>query len=105
MSPYKNPEDQKAYMASYRKKKGNTGSTAKKRLELKEVDYTSTDLKQIITAALYELVDTPMDPAQRSRCLAQLVGAAIKLQMVDDMEQRMVEIENRLGITAAPVLR
>jgi hypothetical protein len=99
--PYKNPADQKAYQAAYNKKRRSTAPSAKKKLKLKGVPIsTADDLKNIISAAIYELVNTPMEPAQRGRTLAQLVTVAIRLQEVCDLELRMTEVENRLGLTA-----
>jgi hypothetical protein len=95
--PYKNPEDQAAYMAAYRKKKGKAASTAKKKLELKGVAInTAEDLKKIVAASLYELVDTPMEPGQRGRCIAQLIGAAVKLLEVGSIEERLTKLETKM---------
>ena len=102
MSPYKDPDAARDYQKNYqRKRRASSKVGLTKKLELKGVPInTSQDLQNIISAALHEVVETPMEAAQRSRCIAQLCTVAIRLQEVGDLEQRMLEVEKHLGIMA-----
>ncbi len=93
---YKDPEKQKAAQRASAKRRRERASPPKKKLELKGVNInTVDDLKNIVSASLFELVDTPMEPGQRGRCIAQLVGCAIKLLEVGDLTARIEALEAR----------
>ena len=96
MSPYKDADKQKEYQRNYRReRRSKVGYT--KKLELKGVNInTAEDLKKIVAASLFELVDTPMEPGPRGRCIAQLIGAAVKLLEVGSIEDRLTKLEAKM---------
>jgi hypothetical protein len=94
ISPYKNPEDKRAYMREYYRRK-RSGVDPTRFLDPAWQLQTAEDLRRVLENVLRELLESNADIIVKSRAAATLLSVGLRLIELTDFEKRLIALEQK----------